>query len=219
MAKISQLPKYLIERYYNWKTTEYEKNKASFQYLASEGQSPKTMVISCCDSRVHVTSIFGAEPGEFFIHRNIANLVPPYAPNKDYHGSSAAIEYAVKHLNVDHIIVLGHSNCGGIKMCHDICSNNKNNKNNKNEFLSKWIDILTPGYERIDKSKSDKDQISQLEKEGVLISLENLAGFPFVKEAMDNGTLTIHGLWNDIGAGTVEHYDEDNKRFFTLPKD
>ena len=177
------------------------------------------MVISCCDSRVHVTSIFGAETGEFFIHRNIANLIPPYAPNKDYHGSSAAIEYAVKHLNVDHIIVLGHSNCGGIKMCHDICSNNENNKNDKNEFLLKWIDILTPGYERIDKSKSDEDQISQLEKEGVLISLENLAGFPFVKEAMDNGTLTIHGLWNDIGAGTVEHYDEDKKRFFTLPKD
>ena len=134
MAKISHLPKFLIERYYNWKTTEYEKNKASFQYLASEGQSPKTMVISCCDSRVHVTSIFGAETGEFFIHRNIANLIPPYAPNKDYHGSSAAIEYAVKHLNVDHIIEHTYSSLYGFGYSkvrthpQEICQKNVFNK-------------------------------------------------------------------------------------------
>ena len=216
MSIISPIPKYLIERYHNWKATEYEKNKKWFYHLAAEGQHPKTMVISCCDSRVHITSIFGAETGEFFIHRNIANLVPPYAPNEDYHGTSAAIEYAVKNLNVAHIIILGHSNCGGVRMCHNICSNHKENNKGDDEFISQWINILKPGYERIDKSKTADEQINQLEKEGVLISLENLIGFPFVKSAVESGALTIHGLWNDIGEGNVEYYDEKEKKFITL---
>lgn len=218
MSIISPIPKYLIERYRSWKATEYEKNKNWFYHLATEGQHPRAMVISCCDSRVHITSIFGAETGEFFIHRNIANLVPPYAPNEDYHGSSAAIEYAVKNLNVDHIIILGHSNCGGVRMCHDICSNHKADNKDDDEFISQWIDILKPGYERIDKSKTAAEQVNQLEKEGVLISLENLVGFPFVKSALENGTLTIHGLWNDIGEGNVEYYDAEKKKFTTLNK-
>ena len=113
--KISLPPKFLIERYKKWKSNEYSKNEVQLRKLASSGQSPSTMVISCCDSRIHATSIFGADEGEFFIHRNIANLVPIYSPDGENHGTSAAIEYAIKELKVQHLIILGHKDCGGIK--------------------------------------------------------------------------------------------------------
>ena len=117
MNAAKPLPAYLIQRYQGWKATTYSDNRAWYKRLATEGQRPRAMVISCCDSRVHVTSIFGADQGEFFIHRNIANLVPPYEPDGDHHGTSAAVEYAVTALNVAHLIVLGHSNCGGVQGC------------------------------------------------------------------------------------------------------
>ncbi len=105
MNAAKPLPAYLIQRYQGWKATTYSDNRAWYKRLANEGQRPRAMVISCCDSRVHVTSIFGADQGEFFIHRNIANLVPPYEPDGDHHGTSAAVEYAVTALNVAHLIV------------------------------------------------------------------------------------------------------------------
>jgi carbonic anhydrase len=124
MDQAKPLPSYLLQRYHGWKATTYSENQAWYRRLASEGQRPRALVISCCDSRVHVTSIFGADQGEFFIHRNIANLVPPFKPDGDYHGTSAAIEYAVTALNVAHLIVLGHSNCGGVQGCIDMCKGN-----------------------------------------------------------------------------------------------
>ena len=98
MIQASPLPAYLVQRFHGWHATTWEANKAWYRKLASGGQHPRAMVISCCDSRVHVTSIFGADEGEFFIHRNIANLVPPYSPDGTYHGTSAAVEYAVTAL-------------------------------------------------------------------------------------------------------------------------
>ena len=103
--KVSPPPKFLMDRYKKWKSSVYLKNEVKLRNLASYGQSPSTMVISCCDSRVHATSIFGADEGEFFIHRNIANLVPPYSPDGENHGTSAAIEYAIKELKVKHLII------------------------------------------------------------------------------------------------------------------
>ena len=114
MDKAKALPSYLLQRYQGWKATGYAENQTWYRRLAAEGQRPRAMVISCCDSRVHVTSIFGADQGEFFIHRNIANLVPPYEPDGKQHGTSAAVEYAVNALKVAHLIVLGHSSCGGV---------------------------------------------------------------------------------------------------------
>jgi carbonic anhydrase len=119
------LPDYLVQRYYGWKATTFANNKSWFHKLAKDGQYPRAMIISCCDSRVHVTSIFGSDAGEFFIHRNIANLVPPFKKDEDYHGTSAAIEYAVKSLKIPHIIVLGHSTCGGVKASYDYFSGKK----------------------------------------------------------------------------------------------
>ena len=209
MTISSPLPSHLIQRYTTWKATKYEENKVWLKRLAKEGQHPSAMVISCCDSRVHVTSIFGSETGEFFIHRNIANLVPPYNPDGDHHGTSAAIEYAVTSLKVAHIIILGHSNCGGVLSCYNMCSGEAPELESQSSFVGRWMDILRPGYERVKNNENSEQQIKMLEKQAVIISLENLRGFPFVKEALDNQTLSIHGLWHEIGSGSLFVLDKE----------
>ena len=206
------LPNYLISRFHGWRATTYQDNKAWYRRLAENGQHPRAMVISCCDSRVHVTSIFGADEGEFFIHRNVANLVPPYNPDGEYHGTSAAVEYAVTSLGVAHIVVLGHSNCGGVKGCHDMCRGHAPQLEEKTSFVGRWMDILKPGFERV--AHLPDDAILQaLEKEAVLVSLENLMSFPFLAEAVAGDRLTLHGLWNNTGEGTLEHYDPQRGGF------
>ena len=143
------LPAYLISRFQGWRATTYQDNKAWYRRLAASGQHPRAMVISCCDSRVHVTSIFGADEGEFFIHRNIAGLVPIYSPDGGNHGTSAAVEYAVTSLGVAHIVVLGHSNCGGVRGCHDMCCGMAPELEMKSSFVGRWMDILRPGFQRV----------------------------------------------------------------------
>ena len=200
------LPAYLVQRFHGWKATAYQENKAWYRRLAASGQHPRAMVISCCDSRVHVTSIFGADEGEFFIHRNVANLVPPYNPDGKNHGTSAAVEYAVTSLGVAHIVVLGHSNCGGVKGCHDMCSGHAPELEMMSSFVGRWMDILRPGYDRV-AHLPQAEQIAALEKEAVLVSLENLMSFPFIAEAVADDRLTLHGLWTDTGEGGLEQFE------------
>ena len=208
--KISLPPKFLIDRYKKWKSNEYSKNEVQLRKLASSGQSPSTMVISCCDSRIHATSIFGADEGEFFIHRNIANLVPIYSPDGENHGTSAAIEYAIKELKVQHLIILGHKDCGGIKNGHHIHSNSANPKY---EFINKWLSILLPAYNKIQKDISEQKQISQLEQESIKVSINNLFSFPFIKNAIDENSLSIHGLIHDIGSGNLKFLNPVTENF------
>ncbi len=207
MDDFKLLPSYLVQRYHGWHATNFTDNRAWYRRLANEGQRPRAMVISCCDSRVHVTSIFGADQGEFFIHRNIANLVPSYSPDGEQHGTSAAVEYAVTALKVAHVIVLGHSNCGGVKGCLDMCQGNAPELEEKTSFVGRWMDILRPGYEEIKDLHSDDTLIHALEKKAVLVSLNNLLTFPFVRAAVDAEELTLHGLWTDIGEGSLEVFD------------
>lgn len=209
---VRPLPSYLVSRFHGWKATTFTENKAWYRRLADEGQRPRAMIISCCDSRVHVTSIFGEEAGEFFIHRNIANLVPTYNPDGDHHGTSAAVEYAVKSLKVAHLIVLGHSQCGGVAGCHAMCTGHAPELEEKTSFVGAWLDLLRPGYERV-KELPDADQVAALEKQAVLISLENLMCFPFVRAAVEAGDMTLHGLWHDIGGGGLEQYIPGLGRF------
>ncbi len=213
MNRAKPLPGYLIQRYHGWKATSYADNASWYRRLADEGQRPRAMVISCCDSRVHVTSIFGADQGEFFIHRNIANLVPPYEPDGKQHGTSAAVEYAVNVLKVAHLIVLGHSNCGGVKGCIDMCQGNAPEMEAKDSFVGRWMDILRPKYEEVSKLPEGVEQERQLEKLAVMTSLENLMTFPFVAELVQSGQLTMHGLWTDIGEGGLEYYSAESRRF------
>ena len=213
MTNATPLPAYLIQRFQGWKATKFVENKVWYKHLAEEGQHPRAMVISCCDSRVHVTAMFGSDTGEFFIHRNVANLVPPYSPTGDYHGTSAAVEYAVTSLGVAHIIVLGHSGCGGVKGCHQMCSGKAPQLEESTSFVGRWMDILRPGFERVKHMDTEEQQIAALEREGVLVSLENLMSFPFVKHAVENDTLSLHGLWNDIGEGDLYFYNEKSGEF------
>ncbi|MEY4982439.1 MAG: hypothetical protein RIR62_705 [Pseudomonadota bacterium] len=206
MQQARPLPAYLASRFHGWRATTYQDNKAWYRRLAESGQHPRAMVISCCDSRVHVTSIFGADEGEFFIHRNVANLVPPYNPDGQYHGTSAAVEYAVTGLGVAHIVVLGHSNCGGVKGCHDMCCGAAPELEAQSSFVGRWMDILRRGFERV-KDLAPADRLRALEKEAVLVSLENLMTFPFVRAAVEDDRLTLHGLWTDTGEGGLEQYE------------
>lgn len=215
MNNAKPLPDYLVRRYQGWKATTYTENRAWYRRLANEGQRPRAMVISCCDSRVHVTSIFGADQGEFFIHRNIANLVPPYNPDGDHHGTSATVEYAVTTLKVAHLIVMGHSQCGGVAGCHAMCTGHAPELEEKTSFVGTWLNLLRPGFERV-RELPEEDRVKALEKEAVLVSIENLMTFPFVKEAVENGDLTLHGLYNDIGDGTLDYYDAAEARFVTV---
>lgn len=216
MEHAKPLPSYLVQRYMGWKATTFAENKVWYQRLAEEGQRPRAMVISCCDSRVHVTSIFGADQGEFFIHRNIANLVPPYKPDGDIHGTSAAVEYAVTALHVTNLVVLGHSGCGGVQGCHDMCSGAAPELEEKTSFIGRWMDILRPGFERVAHIEDETERKRELEHQSVLISLENLMTFPFVREAVESERLSLHGLWTDIGEGGLEYYDPKTERFVVV---
>ena len=213
MHRAKPLPNLLVQRYHGWKATTFAENKSWYRRLAEEGQRPKTMIISCCDSRVHVTALFGADQGEFFIHRNIANLVPPYEPDGNQHGTSAAVEYAVNALKVAHVVVMGHSSCGGVAGCHAMCSGQAPELEEKTSFVGRWMDILRPGYERIKDIEGDAAQRDALEREAVLVSLENLMTFPFVRERVEAGELSVHGLWHDIANGALEQSLAAEKAF------
>ena len=209
-AVTTPLPSYLVERYHGWKEHRFEQNRAWFARLADVGQHPRAMVIQCCDSRVNVQEMFGAEPGDLFIVRNVANLVPPYDPDTGHHGTSAAVEYAVNVLKVAHIVVVGHSNCGGVHACHDMCSGKAPELQEASSFIGRWMDILQPGYlSVIERAEGEAAQKSALEKEAILISLRNLQTFPFVAQAVAEGQLTLHGGWFDIGSGELHVVDRE----------
>ncbi|SLN30479.1 carbonic anhydrase [Pseudooctadecabacter jejudonensis] len=207
-----QLPAYLARRYHGWKATTYEQNKGWHLQLAEEGQHPRCMVISCCDSRVSPLALFEADQGELFIHRNIANLVPPHEGDGRHHGTSAAVEYAVKVLKVSHLIVLGHSACGGVKGCYDMCAGHAPDLEDPSSYVGRWMDILRPSYDDLSDG-SDEDRIAALEKHSVVVSLTNLMTFPHVQAAVEEGRLSLHGLWTDIGQGGLEFYDAETDTF------
>ncbi|MEM6371156.1 MAG: carbonic anhydrase [Pseudomonadota bacterium] len=206
MHRIKPLPTFLLQRYQGWKATTYAENSAWYRRLATEGQRPRAMIISCCDSRVHVTSIFGADQGEFFIHRNIANLVPPFEPDGDHHGTSAAVEYAVNVLKVAHIVVLGHSRCGGVQGCIDMCEGRAPELEEKASFVGRWMDILRPKYSEVADIQAPEDKSQRLEQLAVVTSMENLMTFPFVESRVNDGSLSIHGLWTDIAEGGMRQF-------------
>lgn len=213
MIPAKPLPTYILTRYRGWHATTFAENRAWYARLAAEGQRPRAMVIACCDSRVNVTSIFGVESGEFFIHRNIANLVPPCQPDGDLHGTSAAIEYAAKALRVSNIIVMGHSQCGGVEGCLDMCAGRAPELEEAGSFVGRWMDILRSACTSVAHLKDRTEQLRQLERRAVAVSLENLMTFPFIADRVAAGDLSLHGLWHDIAEGGLEWYDPHEDRF------
>ena len=215
MQHAKPLPTDFVSRYVNWKTNQLPGKSDRLRDLADNGQHPKALVISCCDSRVMATDLFGAEQGDFFMHRNIASLVPPYQIGDGYHGTSAAIEYAVTALKVPHIMIIGHSLCGGVQGCADMCAGRAPQLKEASSFVGRWMDILAPKYEKV-AHLDGREQSFALEQEAVLTSLENLMTFPFVADRVTTGNLELHGLWVDIGDGTLQSYDADTKTFVAV---
>ena len=213
---IMPFPEFLLNRHREWKAKGFTKNKARYETLAEHGQHPCAMVISCCDSRVHATTLFGAEPGEFFVHRNIAALVPPDDPHIGRLGTPAAVEYAVKALGVAHIFVLGHSDCGGIRGGIELFSDPDSSMQLEFRFVGSWLNLLRPAFNRVAMMPGAGDLQTLLERESVILSMENLMTFPFVRRAVEAGDLTVHGLWHDIRTGSSWAYDRVDGGFREL---
>jgi len=185
----------LIKGFESFHKTYYEEQPDFFRNLVEKGQSPDVMVIACSDSRVNPSIIAKADPGELFIVRNVANLVPPYEPDGSYHGTSAAIEFAVRDLGVGHIIVLGHSHCGGIRC---LCEGNKDGADR--EFINGWMSIVEAAR---DKRLEGDARLRHVEREAVKVSLGNLLTFPWIKRRVDGGRLKLHGWWFDLEDGKL----------------
>jgi carbonic anhydrase len=190
----------LIAGFRNFREVYYDGQPEFYRSLVEKGQSPDVMVIACSDSRVNPSIIAKAEPGELFIVRNVANLVPPYKPDSSYHGTSAAIEFAVRDLGVGHIIVLGHSHCGGIRC---LCEGNE--RSNRREFIDGWMSIVDHA---INFELKGEKLHRHVEKEAVKISTNNLLSFPWIKDRVVSGCLEIHGWWFDLEAGDLLSYSE-----------
>lgn len=217
MEHAKPLPEALLARYRTWQDRRSPEEVARYAELAEKGQNPTAMIITCCDSRVLISEIFGEGPGDFFIHRNIANLVPPYEPDGESHGTSAAIEYAVIALKVRHLIVMGHHACGGVRGCHDMLAGLAPDLDTPTSFVGTWLRLLKPGFETLaGRGLGYEARIAALEKEAVLVSLKNLMTFPFVSEGVASGSLQLHGVWKDIRDGGLELYDAEADRFEPL---
>lgn len=216
MLTAHKLPTFLVNRYRAWLATTYAENKSWHVHLAERGQHPRTMIIACCDSRVHVEALFTADAGEFFTYRNIANLVPPSKPGGDAFGTAAAVEYAVTVLHVAHLIVMGHSQCGGIRGCHDMCIDDSDDLASRSAYIGRWLGHLRPAFEKVRDLPDTESRVAALEHEGIRVSLANLMTFPFVREAVEAGSLTLHGLWKNIGEGRLEYLDGESGRFLPV---
>ena len=213
MRPVRPLPEIMAHRYRGWRATGFADNAALHRRLAEEGQAPRAMVVGCCDSRVAITAMLAAEPGEIFLHRNIAALVPPYETGGGRHGTSAALEYAVTVLAVPHLIVAGHSRCGGVKGCHDMCAGRAPALEAPDSFVGRWMDVLRPAYGQVADIPDEAARLTAFEKRAVVVSLDNLMTFPFVADAVAEGRLSLHGLWTDIADGALEAYDADADAF------
>jgi len=203
-------PKTLIEGYRTFRTQRLPTEQSRYRELSERGQSPEVMVIGCCDSRVSPEVIFDAKPGELFVVRNIANLVPIYQPDGGAHGVSAALEYAVQVLRVKHIVVLGHAQCGGIRAFID-----KIAPLSPGDFIGKWMSMFVKPGEVVEQRahESMQDFATRIEKAAVQRSLENLMTFPCVEILASRGKLKLHGAYFGVAEGSLFVLDKATKEF------
>src|SRR5690606_9363547 len=194
-SSLQSLMEHLIEGYRAYRAKRWPELRALHERLAQTGQSPKTLVIACADSRVDPATIFNAGPGELFVVRNVANLAPPFEEAPGFHGVSAAIEFAVKHLKVDTVLVLGHAQCGGCAAALE------ERARDPHSFLDAWISLLDTAKSRI---PPDGDRLTKLEHESIRVTLENLATFPFVQDAIKTRGLNLVGMRYGVADGGLE---------------
>jgi carbonic anhydrase len=195
----------LIDGFREFREGYYKKNEAMLMALATKGQAPRAIVIACSDARMEPAIIFGTAPGDIFMVRNVANLVPPYAPDGDFHGTSAALEFAVLALKVKQIIVMGHALCGGIGALV------RGAQISGDDFVSAWMKIAAPARDHaLSKAGGDMTLAQTLaEQEGIRISIANLMTFPWIKSRVEGGELAVHGLYFDLATATLNRLGDD----------
>ncbi len=195
----TMFPSRLTEGYRAFLDERFAREKTRYEALAEQGQSPEVMVISCCDSRVSPEVIFDASPGELFVVRNVANLVPPYETGGEYHGTSAALEFAVQALRVKHIVVLGHARCGGVRAFADDTA-----PLSPGDFIGRWMTLIAPAAERLGPRQGSLDEyVAKLELAAIENSLRNLMTFPCVRILVERGKLQLHGAFFGVASGVL----------------
>lgn len=198
---MTYFPAKLLAGYRNFMSGRYIDERERYRVLAENGQKPHTLLIACCDSRAAPETIFDCGPGELFVVRNIANMVPPYEPDSQFHGTSAALEYAIQVLKIRDIVVMGHGRCGGIQAALDPTLEPLS----PGDFIGKWIGLVRPAASQIQSNDlmTASERQTALERVSIRNSIANLASFPFIKSLTDKGELSVHGAWFDISSGEL----------------
>lgn len=212
---MKNFPSSLAERFRQFKSGQFDPDHDHYIELAANGQTPEIMIVACSDSRVAPETLFKAGPGELFVVRNVANLVPPFETSGHFHGVSAALEFGVLNVRVKHILVMGHSGCGGVKAA----LNQKAALETEARFITKWMSMLDDAKLKVLAANQGPNRTPlhpQLEKAGVKTSITNLRTFPFIKQLEDKGELTLHGAHFDIPTGLLTVLDNDTGQFVAL---
>ncbi|MEK9671866.1 MAG: carbonic anhydrase [Rhodospirillaceae bacterium] len=204
-------PEDLLAGYRDFRARRFSDERARYQKLADEGQTPSTLIIACCDSRAAPEMIFNVAPGEIFVVRNVANQVPPFKPDGGYHSTSAALEFAVQALKVQNIVVLGHGRCGGIQAALDPAAEPLS----PGDFIGKWMDLLKPAAQAVNQNEylTGAERQTALERISIRHSIKNLLTFPCIKILADKGKLALHGAWFDIHSGELWVLDPESGDF------
>jgi len=204
-------PEPLLRGYRSFRDDRYAREQDRYRSLAEQGQAPETMVIACCDSRAAPETIFNAAPGELFVVRNVANLVPPCEPGDICHSTSAALEFAVQSLKVRQIVVLGHGRCGGIRAALHPAAEPLS----PDDFIGRWMNRLGPAAEAVVSSPelTEEERQTALERASISQSIANLRTFPFVSILEDRKRLGLHGAWFDIAEGELWTMDPETGDF------
>jgi len=205
-------PKHLIAGYRDFATYRLPTEQSRYRELSEHGQSPETMLIGCSDSRVAPETIFGAGPGELFTVRNVANLVPPYAPDGEAHGVSAALEFAVQVLQVKHIVVMGHAQCGGVKALTEYTPPLA-----PSDFIGRWMSLIEADPEKLKPHAGEARDafVTRLEHGVIKRSLKNLTTFPFIRAKVESGALLLHGAYFGVAKGDLYILDNASGEFRT----
>ena len=207
-------PQRLIDGYNAFLRARLPEEQNRFRALSEGGQSPEIMVIGCCDSRVSPEVIFDARPGELFVVRNVANLVPPYTPDGAQRAVSAALEFAVQALHVKHIVVLGHARCGGIRAFAEQAA-----PLSPGDFIGKWMELIAPaaaGLGAGDRFADRADYLSRLEQASAIRTLDNLMTFPCVRILVERRRLYLHAAYFDVATGLLSVFDPETRTFGSL---
>jgi len=212
---MKHFPDHLADRFRRFKHRHFAPNQDHYEKLAAEGQNPDVMIVSCSDSRVDPETLFSAMPGELFVVRNVANLVPPFETQGKFHGVSAALEFAALNIRVKHIVVLGHSGCGGVRACLD----HNAARQTQAEFIVNWMSMLDDARDKVIAAHAGAPETElrgALEREGIKTSLANLRTFPCIQILEGRGSIQLHGAYFDIASGMLEVLDRESGEFVKL---